>query len=41
MNVIPSSDAIVKGVVITAICIAILHFAKPHMPASVSQIFDL
>lgn len=37
MNVLPSSDAIVKGVVITAISLVIINFVKPHLPQSVSQ----
>lgn len=32
MNVIPSSDAIVKGVVITAISLVIINFLRPHLP---------
>lgn len=41
MNVLPSSDAIVKGVVMTAIGVAIISLIKPHLPAGVSKYFDL
>jgi hypothetical protein len=37
MNVLPSSDAIVKGVVITAISLVIINMVKPHLPAAVTR----
>lgn len=37
MNVIPSSDAIVKGVVITAISLVIINLARPYLPAAVTK----
>lgn len=39
-SLVPSADAIVKGVVITAISIIIINFAKPHLPAAFTNLLD-
>lgn len=38
---LPSGEAIVKGVIITAIAVVIINFAKPFLPAPVSNLLTL
>lgn len=37
---IPDVKTIGKGVIITTIALVVLHFVKPYLPATVSQLLD-
>ncbi|WP_277986401.1 hypothetical protein [Rhodocyclus gracilis] len=37
---IPSTDAIMKGVIITAISLVIINFAKPYLPDQVKSLLS-
>lgn len=38
MASLPSGNALVKGVVITAVSLVIINFAKPYLPASIKNL---